>query len=47
MQVLSLDTENIEIRFNKNLWEQLSDDEKMEIEDICDQKLIAYFARIS
>lgn len=47
MQVLSLDTENKEIRFNKNLWEQLSDDEKMEIEDICDQKLIAYFAHIS
>ena len=46
MQVLTLDAENAEIRFNKNLWEQLSDDEKMEIEDICDQKLIAYFSRL-
>lgn len=46
MQVLTLNAESTEIRFNKNLWEQLSDDEKMEIEDICDQKLIAYFARL-
>lgn len=46
MQVLMLNAESAEIRFNKNLWEQLSDDEKMEIEDICDQKLIAYFARL-
>lgn len=46
MQVLTLDAENAEIRFNKNLWEQLSDNEKMEIEDICDQKLIAYFSRL-
>ena len=46
MQVLSLDAEKAEIRFNKDLWEQLSDDEKMEIEDVCDQKLIAYFSRL-
>lgn len=46
MQVLTLDAESAEIRFNKNLWAQLSDDEKMEIEDICDQKLIVYFSRL-
>lgn len=46
MQVVTLEAEGTELRFNKNLWEQLTPEEKTEIEDICDQKLIAYFARL-
>lgn len=44
MQVLSLDKSNSQIQFNKSLWEQLTDDDKMAITDICDEKLAKYYS---
>ena len=34
------------IQVDEAVWKHLSDDEKADIERICDEKLAAYFARL-
>lgn len=47
MQVLILNDSKTEIQINPKLWQQITPNEKEEIENICNQKLSSYFAHLS